>query len=530
MKKQIIITLILLTATAYVTVVYFKNLNPPGTRTSQVMHAIPDNAALIFEFNNDKGFYDIFKDNKLFAAVIGTHKLGLLDTLRQQLLQNPLLAKYFTGQNIFISLHPSKTDGIDLLLSMSPANGFEPDLFDQLAKQPNSGLLITPIRTAGRSGYNIYINILKKRFYIINKGDNVFSGSFSKELIDQSASHKNKADKETFVLLSEQQSNNALANLYVNYNELSPLFDRLFKNKNTDIFKNFKLLPALAALNLNYRSDAIMFNGSTIVQNNSRLNYLNLFTSQQPVINHLKDIFPSTTAYSTNFSISNPLKFGADLADWQNKTGLSTERDQLFSKIRSDASLKIKTEFNNLLSNEFAVVTTRYFEKFGIVSVKDGSKLKLIITAISTMNDENIGQLSYDKLPFFLLGDAFSIFRKPYFIIIDNYLILANSNTELASYYDTYINRKFLNKNAQYNQFDNLLAGQSNVSFFLNFKNVQPILERDMDADVYDDFKSVDPGWKSFYAASFQFTAVDKNFYTNFCMKLNTDSANYKAK
>jgi hypothetical protein len=85
MKKQIIITLILLAATVYVTVVYFKNLNPPGTRTSQVMYSIPDNAALIFEFNNDKGFYDIFKDNKLFAAVIGKQKLSLLDTLRQQL-------------------------------------------------------------------------------------------------------------------------------------------------------------------------------------------------------------------------------------------------------------------------------------------------------------------------------------------------------------------------------------------------------------------------------------------------------------
>ncbi|SHM26061.1 hypothetical protein [Mucilaginibacter sp. OK098] len=530
MKKQIIITLILLAATAYVTVVYFKNLNPPGTRTSQVMHSIPGNAALIFEFNNDKGFYDIFKDNKLFAAVIGKQKLGLLDTLRQQLLQNSILIKYFTGQNIFISLHPSKEDGIDLLLSMSPANGFEPDLFDQLSKQPNSGLLITPIRTAGRSGYNIYINVLKKRFYLINKGNNVFSGSFSKELIDQSASHKNRTDKETFVLLSEQQSNNSLANLYINYSGLSPLFDQLFKNKNTDIFKSFKQLPALAALNLNYRSDAIMFNGSTTLQNNSPLSYLNLFANQQAVINHLKDILPSTTAYSTNFSVSNPLKFGASLTDWQNKTGLATERDQLFSKIKADASIKIKTEFNNLLGNEFAIVTTRYFEKFAIVSVKDGSKLKLIITAISTMNNENTGQLSYDKLPFFLLGDAFSIFKKPYFTIIDNYLILANSSAELASYYDIYINRKFLNKNEQYNQFDNLLAAQSNVSFFFNFKNAQPILERDMDASVYDNFKSIEPGWKDFYAASFQFTAVDKNFYTNFCMKLSTDTVAYKLK
>ncbi len=53
----------------------------------------------------------------------------------------------------------------------------------------------------------------------------------------------------------------------------------------------------------------------------------------------------------------------------------------------------------------------------------------MFVTNISKMNDENSGQLNYDKLPFFLLGDAFSIFKRPYFMIIDNYLILANSPT-----------------------------------------------------------------------------------------------------
>jgi len=530
MKKQIIITLILLAATAYVTVVYFKNLNPPGSRTSQVMHLIPDDASLIFEFNNEKGFYDIFKNSKLFAAIVGEQKLGQLDTLRQVLLQNTTLSPYFTAQNIFISLHLSKTDDIDLLLTMAPAVNFETSVFDELSKQPHSGLLITPIRSAGKSGYNIYINALKKRFYIINKGDNIFSGSFSQDLIDQSASHKNKTGAQAFVLLSDQQRNNSLANLYVNYNQFPALFEQLFKNRNTDIFKNFKQLPALAALSLNYRSDAIMFNGSTKVQNNGSSSYLNLFTNQQPVVNHLNEIFPSTTAYSTNFSVSNPLLFGATLNDWQTKTGLAAERDKLFNKIKAETAIRIKTDFDNLLGNEFAIVTTRYFEKFAIISVKDGSKLKLVLTALSTMNNETTGLLSYEKLPFYLLGDAFSVFKKPYFMVIDNYLVLANSNIELQSFSDIYINRKFLSKNGQYNEFNNLVAAQSNVAFFMHFKNAEPIFERDMKTGFYDDFKSLSPGWKDFYAASFQFTTVDKNFNTNFCMRLSTDTIGNKLK
>ena len=525
MKKQIIITLILLIATAFITVFYFKNLNPPGTHTSRVMRTIPDNAALIFEFNNDKSFYDIFTGNKLLAAVIGRQKISELDTLRRQLLLNPLLEQYFTGQNIFISLHPSKTNNIDLLFTISATNAVDASTINQLAKQPNSGLPVTPFSTNGKQGYNIYISTLKKRFYLISDADNIFSGSFSKELIEQCSAYKNNKNDRQFVLLPEQQNVNSLANLYVNYSQFTPMFDQLFKNKNTDIFKSFRLLPGLAALSLNYKTDALMFNGSTTILLNKPAAYLNLFTGQRPVVNHLKDIFPSTTAYYINFAVSDPLKFGAGLSTWHSKAGLKNEKDQLFNKVKAETGINLNSGFNNLLSNEFAVVTTRYLEKFAIISVKDGSQVNSLLSGISIMTSENSGRLNYDKLPFFLLGDAFSTFRQPYFIILDNYLILANSSNELASYYDSYINRKFLSKNDQYNQFDNMLAERSNVAFFINFKNSAQILKMDLYPGIYDTFISNETGWRNFYAASWQFTSDDKKFYTNFCMRLNTDTA-----
>jgi len=183
-------------------------------RTDNIMRTIPDNAALIFEFNNDKGFYDIFNNNKLFAAVIGKQKLGELDTLHTQLLLNPLFERYFNAQNVFISVHPSKSKSLELLLTISAANGFETSVFEQTTKQAGSGIVVTPLHTTGGQGYSIYINAIKKRFYLISKENNIFSGSFSKELIDESLNYKNKTDKKSFVLLSEQQNANSLANLY----------------------------------------------------------------------------------------------------------------------------------------------------------------------------------------------------------------------------------------------------------------------------------------------------------------------------
>ncbi|MDB5146814.1 MAG: hypothetical protein JWQ57_834, partial [Mucilaginibacter sp.] len=492
----------------------------PGVRTVKVMHAIPYNAVAVFEFNNEKGFYEIFAGNQLLSAFVGHDKLSELDTLRKLLIATPQLSQFFEGQNIFISLHPTNNDDINLLVTTSASKTFSAAMFNNLTGASKSILQVAPMQIAGNQGYNIFVKTINKHFYIIQKGDNIFSGSFSKDLIDHSAIYQQDKGHNGFVPLPEQQNANSLANLYINYNQLNPLFDQLFQNKTTDIFKSFRLLPAYAALSLNYKSDALMFNGFTTRQNNAT-SYLNLFSDQQPVENHLKDIFPATTAYSISFAISDPKKFEADLSQWHNKAGVGKEKDQLLNKVKSEAGLFIKPEFEKLLNNEFAIVTTRYFEKFAIISVKDGSKLLPLMMNISNMVNDKVGQFNYEKLPFFLLGDAFSVFRKPYFMIIDNYLILAASVSELESYSDTYFNRKFIGKTDQYTQFDNLLAERSNVAFFINFKNAQQVLKRDLKKPFYEAFENSSPGWKNYYGAAFQLTASDKNFYTNFCMRLN---------
>ncbi|HTD97692.1 MAG TPA: hypothetical protein VK668_00320 [Mucilaginibacter sp.] len=528
MRRLIFATIILLIATVLVTVVYFKNLNTTTQHISNVLRNIPNDASLIFEFNNEQSFYDIFTDNKLFTTIAGEEKMAELAELRKLLLLNPLIASHLGGQNLFISLHPQKGSEIDFLLTTSVLKAFQPELLDQLSKQPKSGLVINTINLGGRQGYTIYLNQLKKRFYLIDKDDHTLSASFSKELIEACAKYDYKKSKQAFVLMPDRQSSNSLANLYVNYAALSPFFEQLFINKNTDIFKNFRQLPALAALSLNYKTDALMFNGTTQIENGQADSYLGLFSNQQPVINHLKAIFPATTAYSTNFAISNAQGFESDLASWQTKSNFKVEKSSILSKIKAETGIDLKTEFTRLLGNEFAVITTRYREKIAIIQVKDGSKLKTLMINISKMNTDNTGQFNYDKVPQLLLGDAFTVFKRPYFKVMDNYLVLTNSTSELASYDDSYANRKFLSKMDGYSHFDELLAERSNVSFIIQFKNAQQLFKQDMKPAFYSAFENMTPGWKNFYAASWQFTSSEKNYYTNFCIQLSNDTTTVK--
>lgn len=521
MKKLIITTLILLTALVAITVIYFKNLNTPAAHTARIMQSIPNNAAVVFEFSNDDGFYDIFSGSTLLKDITGPQKMDELSVLRNRILLHPLLKNFFDLQRIYISLHGQPRDSIDFLMTIAGSDNFSIGHWQQLAKQTNTGMLVNNLRLGGKEAYEIYFNELKKRFYLVNRGNHIFSGSFSKELALQSALYQPDKSRNDFLQIPDQQNSSSLANLYINYAQLTPLFNQLFISKDTGLFRNFRRLPALAGLTLNYKTDALMFNGFTNFRDNQLSSYLSVFRNQQPVSRHLKDIFPSTTAYSTCFALSNTKRFIADLAEYHTNAGLGAEEQELITQVKNETGVQINTAFNNLLAGEFAVVTTRFDEKLAIIALKNGTRMRPLMVDVSKMVNDDVGQFKYDKLPFYLLGDAFSAFTHPYFMLLDNYLVLANSTKELDSYKDSYQNHKFLTHTTAYTDFDNLLAERSNVAFFLHFRNVFPILRRDMKPAFAAIFNPGEDGPNRFYALSYQLSATDRNFYTNFCMRLN---------
>jgi len=193
-----------------------------------------------------------------------------------------------------------------------------------------------------------------------------------------------------------------------------------------------------------------MFNGYTYLQQAGAQAYLSLFAGQQPVENKLKDLLPSTTAYSVCFSVSDIKKFITDLSSFYKD---DKEKAALLRQVKAETGLYLNTEFNKLLGNEFAFVHTRFDEKLAIISVKDGSQLRPLMVNISHMVNDDVGQFKYDKIPYYLLGNAFGVLNHPYFMILDNYLILANSTGELSSYKDSYLNHKLLSKTGTYNDF-----------------------------------------------------------------------------
>jgi len=262
MKKLILLTVILVTATVLITTLYFKNLNLPGHNAANIMKNIPADAALVFEFSNDDSFYSVYDSSALFTSLAGAEQLHELAVLRQQILQNATLRSYFSNQDIYLSVHPQG----DLLVTLHSTSGISAQIISDALKQSNSGAQVSPFELDRVKGFTLTLPQLGQKLQVIERSNHTYAASFSTALIYSIIKQKNTGSNAgLFTPLPESQQNNALANLYVNYSGLPVLFDHWFKLKNTDYLKPLRLLPGNAALTLNYKSDALMFSGYTVL-------------------------------------------------------------------------------------------------------------------------------------------------------------------------------------------------------------------------------------------------------------------------
>lgn len=94
-------------------------------------------------------------------------------------------------------------------------------------------------------------------------------------------------------------------------------------------------------------------------------------------------------------------------------------------------------------------------------------------------------------------------------------MLLSDTETGLNNYLKHYHQQEFLNRDKQYFNFDELLAAQSNVSFFVHLPNANQLFKNMLRQDYAQAFQQKNPGWGNYFAMALQFTGSSNSFYTN---------------
>ncbi|HXH98675.1 MAG TPA: hypothetical protein VNI52_00270 [Sphingobacteriaceae bacterium] len=514
MKKIIILTVFLLITAIALAGLYFSNLFRDDRNSNKVLGYIPADAALILQFTNDDSFYEIFDNYQLFNRINGNVRENELRALKSAFLNHPQVAELIDQQKLFLSFHTEQDSVSFLWISMLNNNMEAVDFQEDAAHK----FKILPDNTHNTKNqfFSITLPDLDKPFFIfIDKS--IVLGSFSKKLLLKTLNKREVKIGESFIEeISNQgiKNDNSLINLYLNLETLQKYLANYFKDSEGGNFTLLKDVKGVSTLNMNFKSDALMFNGITKPDSVS-INYLNLFLHQNPVRNTLMRVVPENTSDYMLFGLSNYQQFNIDLKKLLKKR---KQLDKLAAQIQTIANengINPERDIKSLWGKEFITFQLDSREKFAAIKIENGSQLKFLLEPLSSTAAGEIRQLNYTDLFYFYFGDPLQAFRRPYYFITDNVIFIANSLTALQRFNSQYATERFLYKTEQFIHFEQLVANQSNITLFVHNNNSKSTIRTGLRTNFANTFTNSNYGLQDFYGLSFQLSGEDRHFFTN---------------
>ncbi|MXV52231.1 DUF3352 domain-containing protein [Pedobacter sp. HMF7647] len=514
MKKVIALIILLIAAIFAVAALYFSKVNVSNRNNGVVLSYIPADACLVASVRFDKATSEIFDDYEGFETLLGRDEFRKLSSLNDTLLSYPAISNLLNESNIYFSVHAKNDDKEDNLLFLAALNKKISTAELQSILKTVKNISVENLKIGDKEAFNINVGTSKNNFFLF-VGNNAVVASFSKKLLEKSLGNMPKISNEYIGQITSggQRSENSPFNIYINHSQVNSFTESFYsfpKNKSNLLAE----LSGYSSLNMNFKSDALMFNGISTIDTNKSA-YLACFLHQKPIRNDIIKALPQITAAYTVFGIFDYRLFFNDVAALLTRRGQYDELKKKIQQVKSETGIDLERDLKSYLGNEFALIQLSNQEKLAVIHVKNGDKVDFFLQPVSSVYAENIHHVNYSEIFYNYFGDALKPFYKPFYTVVDNYLILSNSAAALNQFTIEYKRDLLLNNTENFNDFTKYTANQSNISFFLNIKNFRQIAASDLKSPISKSFKD-EEGLKKFYSFSWQWSSDRDHFFTNF--------------
>ncbi|HEY0899052.1 MAG TPA: hypothetical protein VGD90_06940, partial [Sphingobacteriaceae bacterium] len=343
------------------------------------------------------------------------------------------------------------------------------------------------------------------------------AGSFSRALLQKVADQNTARISEDFISeinAGTAGSRNSILNLFVNYQTSLPFISQFYRDKLSGNYSLLNNLSGFSTLNMNFKSDAMMFNGITRIDT-LKQGYLNLFLNQAATRGTTMRLIPQSVANALQFNLSDYTRFETDLRKlFKSRKELEPLTAEI-SRMGAETGINPERDIRNTWAQEFNTFQTANHERFGIIKVKDGRRLGFLLEPLSSETTPEIRKLNYSNLFYFYFGDPFRSFKRPYYFISDNLVIFSNSLRGLQTYINDYKREKFLYQTPKYRTFEQLVSNQANISLFIHNGNSRSLTQSSLKKRYARNFTAKEGAMRNFYGLSYQWSSDDGHFFTN---------------
>lgn len=504
MRKIIILVSVLLAGIVLMSYLYFSKLGTENDAKDLALQSATNNAALLFSFQNDKGFYEIIEGQDLLQQVIGYDKMNLLKQLKEGFINSKSVNQLIQDQEIYISLLPDTNQTLNFLITVQ----VKPDL--SIASVQNQ--LKSIVNPVAKENNIFTVKVNDSLDVFLGVQHQVLTISTSLKLIKNAGIRLKENPFTAYIKESRLQNKNVLAQLYINYNQAPPLLKSIIAGKINGEIDIFNAQNSFATLNYNFSREKILFHGNTEIK--SADSYLKLFENIPVQQTDIQNILPDQTANYTIYAFDNYKSWRQKLANWQVQHQLTDKINSQLKGIKTQYRTDLNAIFPFYLKNQFIAFQLNTGEKLAAISLSDGEKVKQLLFDVSEDYTEEIKHFKSSDILFMYLGEPFKKFTKPYYTILDNQLITANNPSTLQSFLNSYRNNKLLIQQPDYLDAMNQLSGTANIGFYINLKNSKEIFRSQILSPYYKHLQA-DSGLKTFDTFYYQMSADHHKFITN---------------
>lgn len=500
MKKNILFSLliVLISFLAYQAYIFY---GAPANNLKSI-YLVPKNAVLIVETQepidnwSEISQSDIWKHlqkNDYFKQL--TQSLnGFDNTFSEQ----KKLIDFIGNREMIISIHVTQKKKYDLLYiadlqKMAKLNLLKEHLSSFVGKEYK----LTKRKYHNHEILELY-NKKSRETLCISFIENQMIASFTHLLVEQAISQHLEpviGRDLQYIDISKKVGNDNMFRLYVHYKYMNSYLE-CFLNSTDSMVKNINKTFNYSGFSFDLKSNTIIADGFTNTNNNASI-YLQALQKSGKGKRSIAQIAPKRTGLYMSFSFYSFTKFYANFESVQKEdpTQFKAYQESL-SQIENYLDIDIKTNFISWIDNEIALLQMQASKGstrndialvFKIKDREDAEKnLAFILKKIKKKTPVKFKTINYKDYQiqfmsikgFFkvLLGDMFNKFDKPYFSIIDDYIVFSNHPNTLKNIIDDYKANETLNESEDYQDFNTNFESKSNMFTYFNtpilYKNI----------------------------------------------------------
>jgi hypothetical protein len=315
-----------------------------------------------------------------------------------------------------------------------------------------------------------------------------------------------------YIKKNEQFTKNTLARVYLNFNKMPDFLAQITQNKLSGELKYLANQPAYAALNYNFGSDKLLLNGYTKLSNPD--SYISLFLNQTEQKSSLDLILPEQTANYQLYQISKLDDWVIALNAWQNQQQQYKNKDNELKRIGEKYRIDLAETLPKYFNQQFILAQLANGENLGVIAVKNADKLAQSLLDLSSPYNTEVSVFKEKSLLSYYFGEPFEKFPRPFYAIIDKYMVVANYPSTVQNFIDNYRGNRILSNTDNYKDFRNQISDKVTLSFYINNSNSRYLMGRNLKSAFYKQYQAT-TGFSEYNCFAYQLSGEKDKFMTD---------------